>query len=67
MKLLFLILLIALNGCAKMALLKNPETGDIQKCEVSTASQMLTGAFVGGLQFDKCIDEYKNAGYKLIK
>ena len=60
--------LLPLSGCTgRLTVLKNPETGDVEKCEVSAGSEMLTGALVSGYSHGKCVDALKSAGYVEVK
>ena len=60
-------IVIAASACTgRMTLLRNDQTGDMQRCEVSAQSEMLTGVLVSGHTQRKCVEAWKNAGYKEI-
>ncbi len=56
--------LISCSG--KMVLMKS-DLGDVQKCEVSAQSEMLTGAWAAGREVDRCVEQWTKAGYKKIE
>lgn len=66
--LIILLLVVMASGCTgRLTVLKNPDTGDIEKCEVSAGSEMLTGALISGYSHGKCVDALQSAGYEVIK
>ncbi|MEE9119423.1 MAG: hypothetical protein V3U02_12630 [Calditrichia bacterium] len=67
MKKLFLIVLFALvfSACGKTIYLKN-DSGDLTKCEVSTAKAMMVGAYLRNRELKNCVKEKELQGYKKV-
>lgn len=64
---LLVLVVIALGACTgRMAILKHPETGDVQKCETSAASEFQTGPWRSSINHDNCIETWNKLGYKKI-
>ncbi|MBL1274495.1 MAG: hypothetical protein COB30_000240 [Ectothiorhodospiraceae bacterium] len=40
------------------------DKGDVQKCEVTANEEMMTGAFMSGLQVDRCVEQWEALGYR---
>ena len=58
---------ISIISCTgKMVLMKN-NAGDVQRCEVSAQSEMLTGAWAAGREVDRCVEQWTKAGYKKVE
>jgi len=64
-KIILLSLVLLLPSCAKMVLLKN-DAGDVQRCDVSALSSIVTGMFMSDRQISQCVEQLQRAGFKKI-
>ena len=65
-KLVLTSIVLSLCGCAGQVIVLENEQGQRVKCEVSTASAMLTGVLMRDAKMEKCTREYKEQGYTKV-
>ena len=52
------------ESCTGRLILMQNDKGDVQKCEVTANEEMMTGAFMSGLQVDRCVEQWEALGYR---
>lgn len=68
MKRYLLVVLLGMTGCAgRMALLRNPKTGEMARCEVTAGEAFMTGAINSRMTFNNCIRAYEDAGFERMR
>ena len=64
--LILVVTFLGLVGCAgRLVVMKDPQNGNVQKCEVSAGQQMALGVLANA-QVTNCIKSWEAAGYKRV-
>ena len=64
--LILVVTFLGLVGCAgRLVVMKDPQNGNVQKCEVSAGQQMAIG-LLANAQVKNCIKTWEAAGYKRV-
>jgi hypothetical protein len=66
-KTLLTIIILGTFGCAgETVLMRNAQTGDVQKCEVSARDTMTGGKLVANLTLRSCRKQWEKLGYQVV-